>query len=45
MHPIPVCSGSGGDIFDCIQRGDVEQCILFVQNDRSVLKQKGKVKY
>uniref|UniRef100_A0A3Q3BDN1 Palmitoyltransferase n=1 Tax=Kryptolebias marmoratus TaxID=37003 RepID=A0A3Q3BDN1_KRYMA len=27
-------------IFDCIKRGDVEQCILFVQNDRSVLKQK-----
>ncbi|XP_017268265.1 putative ZDHHC-type palmitoyltransferase 6 [Kryptolebias marmoratus] len=41
MHPIPVCSVSGGDIFDCIKRGDVEQCILFVQNDRSVLKQKG----
>ncbi|KAM7408784.1 hypothetical protein PAMA_002488 [Pampus argenteus] len=38
---MPVCSGGGGDIFDCIQRGNIEQCIHFVQNDRSVLKQKG----
>lgn len=42
MHPMPVCSVSGGDIFDCIQRGNVEQCIHFIQTDRSVLKQKGK---
>ncbi|KAM6997064.1 uncharacterized protein LKV04_005798 [Tautogolabrus adspersus] len=41
MHPMPVCSVSCGDIFDCIQRGNIEQCIHFVQNDRSVLKQKG----
>uniref|UniRef100_A0A3Q1F521 Palmitoyltransferase n=1 Tax=Acanthochromis polyacanthus TaxID=80966 RepID=A0A3Q1F521_9TELE len=25
----------------CIQRGNIEQCIHFVQNDRSILKQKG----
>lgn len=43
MHPMPVCSVSGGDIFDCIQRGNVEQCIQFLQTDRSVLKQKGKL--
>ncbi|XP_059179781.1 putative ZDHHC-type palmitoyltransferase 6 [Centropristis striata] len=41
MHPIPVCSDSGGDIFDCIQRGNIEQCIQFLQNDRSVLKERG----
>ncbi|CAL9687926.1 unnamed protein product [Knipowitschia caucasica] len=41
MHPMPVCSVSGGDIFDCIQRGNLEQCIHFIQNDRSILKQKG----
>ncbi|XP_074501817.1 uncharacterized protein LOC141773736 isoform X1 [Sebastes fasciatus] len=41
MHPMPVCSDSGGDIYDCIQRGDIELCIQFVQNDRSVLKHKG----
>ncbi|XP_068597848.1 uncharacterized protein si:ch211-223a10.1 [Brachionichthys hirsutus] len=41
MHPMPVCSVSGGDIFDCIQRGNIEQCIDFLQNDRSVLKEKG----
>ncbi|KAM9364700.1 uncharacterized protein KZ484_010869 [Pholidichthys leucotaenia] len=39
MHP--VCSVSGGDIFDCIQRGNVEQCIHLVQNDRTILRQKG----
>lgn len=43
MHPMPVCSVSGGDIFDCIQRGNVEQCTNFIQTDRSVLKQKGMV--
>lgn len=43
MHPMPVCSISGGDIFDCIQRGNVEQCTHFIQTDRSVLKQKGMV--
>ncbi|KAG8000089.1 putative protein S-acyltransferase 23, partial [Nibea albiflora] len=41
MHPMPVCSVSGGDIFDCIQRGNIELCIQFLQNDRSILKQKG----
>uniref|UniRef100_A0A1A7WRM9 Palmitoyltransferase n=1 Tax=Iconisemion striatum TaxID=60296 RepID=A0A1A7WRM9_9TELE len=41
MNLMPVCSVSGGDIFDCIQRGDNEQCILFVQNDRAILKHKG----
>lgn len=43
MHPMPVCSVSGGDIFDCIQRGNVEQCVHLIQTDRSVLKQKGKI--
>ncbi|KAM3863325.1 LOW QUALITY PROTEIN: uncharacterized protein ACN63O_013264 [Diretmus argenteus] len=41
MHPMPVCSVDGGDIFDCIQRGNIEQCVHFIQNDRSILKQKG----
>ncbi|KAJ0005151.1 hypothetical protein NQD34_011365 [Periophthalmus magnuspinnatus] len=41
MHPMAICSVSGGDIFDCIQRGNLEQCIHFIQNDRSILKQKG----
>lgn len=45
MHPMPVCSVSGGDIFECIQRGNVEQCIQFLQTDRSVLKQKGKLEW
>ncbi|XP_056291340.1 putative ZDHHC-type palmitoyltransferase 6 isoform X1 [Pseudoliparis swirei] len=38
---MPVCSDNGGDIFDCIQRGDIELCIQCLQNDRSVLKQTG----
>lgn len=42
MHPMPVCSVSGGDIFDCIQRGNVDQCEQLLHNDRSVLKNKGK---
>ncbi|XP_008427938.1 putative ZDHHC-type palmitoyltransferase 6 [Poecilia reticulata] len=41
MHAMPLCTISGGDIFDCIQRGDVEQCILFVQNDRTILRHTG----
>ncbi|TNN71818.1 putative protein S-acyltransferase 23 [Liparis tanakae] len=41
MHPMPVCSDSGGDIFDCIQKGNIEQCIQCLQNDRSVLKETG----
>ncbi|KAM8859685.1 uncharacterized protein AB9W97_019606 isoform 1-T2 [Spinachia spinachia] len=41
MHPMPVVSDNRGDIFDCIQKGDVEMCIQFVQSDRSILKQKG----
>ncbi|XP_031735044.1 putative ZDHHC-type palmitoyltransferase 6 [Anarrhichthys ocellatus] len=41
MHPMPVCSDTRGDIFDCIQRGNIEMCIQFVQNDRSVLRIKG----
>ncbi|CAL8256622.1 unnamed protein product [Lota lota] len=41
MYPMPVCSVGGGDIFDCIQRGNIEQCIELIQNDRSILKQKG----
>lgn len=45
MHPMPVCSDSDEDIFDCIQRGNVELCVHYVQNDRSVLKEKGKDKY
>lgn len=43
MHPMPVSSVSGGDIFDCIQRGNIEECIHFVQSNRSILKQKGKL--
>ncbi|KAL6101803.1 uncharacterized protein ACO6RY_16969 [Pungitius sinensis] len=41
MHPMPVVSDNRGDIFDCIQKGDIEMCIQFVQCDRSILKQKG----
>ncbi|XP_029306425.1 palmitoyltransferase akr1 [Cottoperca gobio] len=41
MHPMPECSVRDGDIFDCIQTGNIELCIQFVQNDRSVLNEKG----
>nr|XP_040035075.1 probable protein S-acyltransferase 23 [Gasterosteus aculeatus aculeatus] len=41
MHPMPVVSDNRGDIFDCIQKGDIEMCVQFVQSDRSILKQKG----
>lgn len=41
MHALPACCVSGGDIFDSIQRGNIEHCIQFIQNDRSVLKHKG----
>ncbi|KAJ3610111.1 hypothetical protein NHX12_022205 [Muraenolepis orangiensis] len=32
---------TGGDMLDCLQRGDIDQCIDLIQHDRSVLKQKG----
>ncbi|KAM6956675.1 uncharacterized protein FYW47_012624 [Aplochiton taeniatus] len=42
MHPFPVCpENGGGDIFDCIQRGNIEQCAHLVQLDRTILKLKG----
>ncbi|XP_058507847.1 palmitoyltransferase ZDHHC13 [Solea solea] len=41
MYPTPACSYSGGDIFDCIQRGTIEQCMHFVENDRSILRHQG----
>eukprot|EP00066_Takifugu_rubripes_P012412 XP_011601678.1 PREDICTED: probable protein S-acyltransferase 23 isoform X1 [Takifugu rubripes] len=41
MHLLPVCSDSGVDIFDSIQRGNIEQCLQVIQNDRSILKLKG----
>uniref|UniRef100_A0A3P9LMV9 Palmitoyltransferase n=1 Tax=Oryzias latipes TaxID=8090 RepID=A0A3P9LMV9_ORYLA len=42
MHMTPERTVSdGGDILDCIQRGNVEECIEFIQNDRSVIKQQG----
>ncbi|XP_076022795.1 uncharacterized protein LOC143013156 [Genypterus blacodes] len=41
MHSMPVVPDSGGDIFDHTQRGDVEQCANFIQNDPSIVKQKG----
>ncbi|KAL3050278.1 hypothetical protein OYC64_012336 [Pagothenia borchgrevinki] len=41
MDPIPIYSDGEGDIFDCIQTGSIEQCIQFVENDRSILKQQG----
>ncbi|XP_046886158.1 palmitoyltransferase akr1 isoform X1 [Hypomesus transpacificus] len=42
MLPLPAgCSDDEGDIFDSIQRGNIEQCAHFIQLDRSVLKHKG----
>ncbi|XP_034057648.1 probable protein S-acyltransferase 23 isoform X2 [Gymnodraco acuticeps] len=41
MDPIPIYSDGDGDIFDCIQTGSIEQCIQFVENDRSILKEQG----
>ncbi|XP_035609745.1 uncharacterized protein si:ch211-223a10.1 isoform X2 [Oncorhynchus keta] len=38
MHPTPRIDG---DIFDCIQRGNIDQCAHFIQHDRSILKEKG----
>lgn len=43
MDPIPIYSDGDGDIFDCIQTGSIEQCIQFVENDRSILKEQGKL--
>lgn len=46
MRPVPVRSADGGgDIFDFIQRGNIEQCVHFLHHDRSVLKQKGNIKW
>ncbi|XP_077470308.1 uncharacterized protein LOC144085142 [Stigmatopora argus] len=41
MHQMPSSSLGNGDIFAFIQRGDLEQCMYIIQNDRSVLRQKG----
>ncbi|XP_063730197.1 palmitoyltransferase ZDHHC13 [Eleginops maclovinus] len=41
MDPIPIYSDGDGDIFDCIQTGNIEQCIQFVENDPSILKETG----
>ncbi|KAJ8014054.1 hypothetical protein DPEC_G00036270 [Dallia pectoralis] len=38
MHPM---TSVDGDIFDCIQRGNIDQCAHIIQHDRSVLKEKG----
>ncbi|CAB1312397.1 unnamed protein product [Coregonus sp. 'balchen'] len=38
MLPMPRVDG---DIFDCIQRGNVEHCAHIIQHDRSILKEKG----
>ena len=45
MHPMPVSPFTDADVFDCIQKGDVDQCVLFVQNDRSVLRHRGKAEW
>ncbi|KAM8852403.1 uncharacterized protein ACB058_011291 isoform 1-T1 [Synchiropus picturatus] len=41
MLQMSACSSGGEDIFDCIQKGTVDQCLHFIKNDRAVLKQKG----
>ncbi|XP_056147997.1 palmitoyltransferase ZDHHC17 [Lampris incognitus] len=41
MRPMPACSAVGESIFECVQRGNIEQCAQFVQSDRSLLRQKG----
>ncbi|CAL8359125.1 unnamed protein product [Boreogadus saida] len=41
MYTMPESSECAGDIFDCIQRGNIEQCVELIQNDRSILKEKG----
>lgn len=38
---VPVTE-EGGGILESVQRGNVDQCLHFIQLDRSVLKQKGK---
>ncbi|CAB1343352.1 unnamed protein product [Coregonus sp. 'balchen'] len=38
MLPMPRVDG---DIFDCIQRGNIDQCAHIIQHDRSILKKKG----
>ena len=43
MYTMPDSSDGGGDIFDCMQRGNIEQCVELIQNDRSILKEKGNV--
>ena len=40
MYTMPDADG-GGDIFDCIQRGNIQQCVELIKNDRSILKEKG----
>ncbi|KAJ8418167.1 hypothetical protein AAFF_G00138760 [Aldrovandia affinis] len=41
MLPVGARIVGGGDIFDTIQRGNIDQCAHIIQFDRSTLKQKG----
>ncbi|XP_049591545.1 uncharacterized protein si:ch211-223a10.1 [Syngnathus scovelli] len=41
MHPMPSSSLGNDGIFDFIQTGNLEQCKVIIQNDRSVLLLKG----
>ncbi|KAJ8250745.1 hypothetical protein COCON_G00226670 [Conger conger] len=41
MLPVTIQTVGGGDIFDTIQRGNIDQCADIIQLDRSTLKQKG----
>ncbi|XP_035255848.1 palmitoyltransferase ZDHHC13 [Anguilla anguilla] len=41
MLPVPAQTVGGGDIFDTIQRGNIDQCADIIQLDRSTLRQKG----
>ncbi|XP_061546309.1 LOW QUALITY PROTEIN: uncharacterized protein si:ch211-223a10.1 [Phycodurus eques] len=41
MHPMSSPSLKNGDIFDFVQRGNLEHCKAIIENDRAVLRQKG----
>ncbi|KAJ8361380.1 hypothetical protein SKAU_G00179050 [Synaphobranchus kaupii] len=41
MFPVAAQTLGGGDIFDTIQRGNIDQCADIIQLDRSTLRQKG----
>ncbi|XP_061766233.1 uncharacterized protein si:ch211-223a10.1 [Nerophis ophidion] len=41
MHPVPSCSLDDEDIFDFIQTGNIEQCALFIESDKAILREKG----